>query len=252
MKKKLIVSGDSCSDLNFRSSPHPDWDTSYKKWPEHLAEHLGMELVCLGKSGHGNQYIYHSLLDEILRTPKEEIGLVAAGWSQAMRKDWQFYDRWANTRIEQDGNLYGWVSKTLRHYISFQILCEKFDLPYFHFQMGDLFEAYFEGLIPTEDEVKVGKKYKLKYDGYENDDAKIIEKVLEYNNIINNFIGWPGINDKYKELGGFNMLQIVTGESKKEQQRRGLVISELDDHPNKLGHKAIADFIIEELDEELY
>ena len=113
--------------MNFRSSFTPDWDFSYKKWPEHLAEHLGMELVCLGRMGNGNQYIYHSLLDEIIKTPKDEIGLVVAGWSQAMRKDWQENDDWDRRQVEQDGDLLSWVNKTLRHYMSFQILCEKYE-----------------------------------------------------------------------------------------------------------------------------
>ena len=47
--KKLIVSGDSCTELAFESICHPTWDFSWPKWPEHLAKHLGMELVCLGK-----------------------------------------------------------------------------------------------------------------------------------------------------------------------------------------------------------
>ena len=128
-----------------------NWDFSYKKWPEHLAEHLGMELVCLGRMGKGNQYIYHSLFDEIIKTPKDEIGLVVAGWSQAMRKDWQEHDRWVSTQVEQDGDLLSWVTKSLRHFISFQMLCEKYDVPYIHFQMTDLFEAYLGGLKGSDE-----------------------------------------------------------------------------------------------------
>jgi hypothetical protein len=65
--KKLIVSGDSCTDLTFESPVHPTWDYSWPKWPEHLAKHLGMELVCIGKGGQGNQFIYSTLLDEITK-----------------------------------------------------------------------------------------------------------------------------------------------------------------------------------------
>jgi len=248
--KKLIVSGDSCSDLNFRSPVHPDWDFSYKKWPEHLAEHLGMQLVCLGKGGSGNQYIYHSLLDQVLRTPKEEIGLVIAGWSQAMRKDWQANDKWENTRLEQDGNLFGWVNKTLRHYISFQILCERYDLPYFHFQMGDVFESYLHGLKPSEDEMLKGIDYKMSYPGdKQKDQERILNRIAEYDIVIDNFIGWPGLRDDYKELGGgFNIMEKVLGNNLQTQLDNGLIVSELDDHPNEAGHKAIANFLIKELE----
>ena len=246
--KKLIVSGDSCTDLNFRSAAHPDWDTSYKKWPEHLAEHLGMELICLGKGGHGNQYIYHSLLDEIIKTPKEEIGLVVAGWSQAMRKDIQVNDRWCNVRVNPDGNLYGWVSKTLRHYMSFQILCDKFDLPYFHFQMGDLFEAYLEGLLPSDDDMLQGIDYKMSYPGdKQKDEERILNRIAEYDIIIDNFIGWPGLRSCYDDIGGgFNILEKITGDTTQTQLDNGLIVSELDDHPNQAGHKAISDFLIKE------
>ena len=266
--KKLIVSGDSCTDLNFRSSAHPDWDFSFKKWPEHLAEHLGMELVCLGSMGHGNQYIYHSLLDEILRTPKDEIGLVVAGWSQAMRKDYQDDDDWRSVRTDPNGNLLGWVNKTLRHYMSFQILCDRYELPYFHFQMGDLWEAYFEGLRPTDRDVVEGKDYKLIYPGDKNDDIKIIERINSCEDDINNFIGWPpiqkdtiaktavarslanslGIAQFKYNLDGFNVCDKVLGANTYDQIENELILSELDDHPNEAGHKAIADFLIEELE----
>ena len=65
MRKKLIVAGDSCSDLTFRSAPHPEMDTSWPKWPEILAKKLDMKLICLGSSGQGNEYIYSSLQDTI-------------------------------------------------------------------------------------------------------------------------------------------------------------------------------------------
>ena len=227
-----------------------------------------MELVCLGKSGHGNQYIYHSLLDEIIKTPKEEIGLVVAGWSQAMRKDWQENDNWRNRRVEQDGDLLSWVNKTLRHYMSFQILCDRYELPYFHFQMGDLWEAYFEGLRPTDRDVVEGKDYKLIYPGDKNDDIKIIERINSCEDDINNFIGWPPIQkdtiaktavarslanslgiDQFKyNLDGFNVCDKVLGANTYDQIENELILSELDDHPNEAGHKAIADFLIEELE----
>ena len=55
--KKLIVSGDSFSDLHYRSGVIPNLDTGWKKWPEYIADHLGMELVCLAKTGKGNEML---------------------------------------------------------------------------------------------------------------------------------------------------------------------------------------------------
>ena len=247
--KKLIVSGDSNTDLSFRSVFHPEMDFSYKKWPQHLAEHLGMELVCLGKMGKGNQYIYHSLFDEIIKTPKDEIGLVVAGWSQAMRKDWQEDDRWVSTQVEQDGDLLSWVNKSLRHFISFQILCEKYDLPYIHFQMTDLFEAYLGGL-QASDEPDWGLPHFQPYPGDKRkDEEKILNRIFEYYKHINNFVGWPGLRKPYADagFGGFNVLEKLMGPTFDAQMESGFQISEEDDHPNEAGHKAIADLLIKEL-----
>ena len=43
--KKLIVSGCSWGDTNFFSSFHPDMDCDWPKWPEILAEKLGMNVL---------------------------------------------------------------------------------------------------------------------------------------------------------------------------------------------------------------
>ncbi len=93
MKKKLIVSGCSFTDKNFESMSAPDYDCSFPKWPELLAEKLGMECINLGFSGAGNNYIYSTLLEEIIRTPKNEIGLILAAWSQVNREDYQVREK---------------------------------------------------------------------------------------------------------------------------------------------------------------
>ena len=87
--KYLIVSGDSYTDNDFRSSCYPDMDVSWPKWPELLGKKLNMKVINLAQAGSGNDYIYSRLLDTIQEIPKEEIGLVIAAWSQAMRQDYQ-------------------------------------------------------------------------------------------------------------------------------------------------------------------
>jgi len=89
MKKYLIVSGDSFTDKDFRSSCYPDMDVSWPKWPDILAKKLDMKLINLAKAGSGNGYIYNTLLDCIQLVPKDEIGYVIAGWSQCQRGDYQ-------------------------------------------------------------------------------------------------------------------------------------------------------------------
>ena len=64
-KKILLVSGCSYTDKDFASEYHPDFDTSWPKWPELVAEKLDMNCVNLAKMGAGNEYIYSSLLKYI-------------------------------------------------------------------------------------------------------------------------------------------------------------------------------------------
>ena len=111
-----------------------------------------MELVCLGAGGQGNEFIYSTLQDEILHTPHEEIGLVIAALSQSHREDYQegWFGRWRANRVHKSSDLLNCVKKSMRQFMSFQILCERFNLPYCHFMMGALYESMFKGLEPTE------------------------------------------------------------------------------------------------------
>ena len=56
--QKLIASG--CSWTRYRS---------HSTWPEVLSQKLGMECVNLGASAAGNEYIFSSILDEVMHTP---------------------------------------------------------------------------------------------------------------------------------------------------------------------------------------
>ena len=263
--KKLIVSGDSCTDLTFESPVHPTWDYSWPKWPEHLAKHLGMELVCLAKGGQGNQFIYSTLLDEITKTRKDEIGMVIAAWSQCHRKDWEIghvtgslnnpYDRkgklWRSKLVDEDGDLPNWVTKSLRTFLSFQILCERYNLPYYHFQMTSLFEQYLYGPIYNYELIE-GKKYmKRKSDGVFVEKKyiiRILQRVSEYGKWINKFIGWPGLEDQF-DMAGFNMTQHILGKDHETKIANGTIISEQDIHPNAKGHKLIATFLANYIEE---
>ena len=66
MKKILLTSGCSFTDRNFESDFHPDMDTRWPMWPELVAKKLNMDCINLGQSGAGNEYIYFTLLDEII------------------------------------------------------------------------------------------------------------------------------------------------------------------------------------------
>tara|TARA_B100000965_G_C19435465_1_gene688389 strand:+ start:107 stop:910 length:804 start_codon:yes stop_codon:yes gene_type:complete len=266
--KKLIVSGCSFTDKNFESLSHPEYDCTFPKWPELLAKKLNMECINLGANGAGNNYIYSTLLEEVTRTPKDEIGLVVAAWSQVNREDYQIFVRtrptfsfedrfhknmaWRNKRMDRLGHLFYWLKDTLRYYISFENLCKRHNLPYKQFQMINPFEGYLNGLSKTDYEILHNlnnKDFKWRYD-YEqvtdNDRNFCLDLLLEYEKLIDtkNFIGYPPITS----LGGHTIedktLFIKPGKGPNNPE---LIISEYDKHPNEKGHKKLAEFIYERL-----
>ena len=274
--KYLIVSGDSCTEPYFYSAVHPDLDFDYPKWPDFVGEHLGMQVINLGRGGSGNEFIYSSLQDILLEIPKKEIGLLIAGWSQSHREDWEVGRRehypnkdyatspWKSKRVASNGNLVHFLRKSLRTYIAFQNLCENNNLPYYHFQMGDLFERVLFGLKPTENETLKGVDYTINYpeEMFNGDVNKILKLLRKYQPYMKNFIGYPGISEEAQLRlkaennipwpfenypFGYTIHSKVLGSSKEAQIKKGLIISEKDDHPNEKGHKAIANFIIQNL-----
>lgn len=252
MKKLLIVSGDSFSDKNFQTLVHPEMDTSWPKWPELLAKKLDMECINVANSGYGNDYIYESILETIHNTDKDRIGLVIAGWSQAQRKTWQVskYLRWQNRRYDLDGDIFGWTKRSLRYYLSFQILCERYNLPYFHFQTIPLFSAWLYGLYPEDFKIRKNMLNpdpnfvdRMTYPGDREEDNKELEKMIidfEKNIDTNKFIGWPaGIG----RLGGYCIEHKTTRYDDERGRIKELTISRYDSHPNAKGQEVMAEFI---------
>ena len=256
MRKLLIVSGDSFTDRIFRSSAHPLLDCSWPKWPEILAEKLNMRAINLARAGQGNEYIYSTLQDFILRVKdKDKIGLVIAPWSECHRKDyqvgnlfvppWHHRGRWHEQRVDPNGDLHSWVRKSLRLYMSFEMMCERYNLPYLQWQMIPLYLSFIRGLPPTEQEIVFEGKTMddtLTYPGNKVKDLEdIIKMFLEYEDILNieKFMGWPTV----EKLGGWSMNRAVLGYGPEDQTKLGLVISEYDSHPNKKGQEKIAEYI---------
>jgi hypothetical protein len=82
--KYILASGDSFTDRNFRSVDYPDYDCSFKKWPELLANRLQTNVINLGKCGVDNDHIFYSAYDHILDN-HEKIELVVIGMTEAWR-----------------------------------------------------------------------------------------------------------------------------------------------------------------------
>ena len=254
MKKILLVSGDSFSDKNFRTFIHPELDTSWPKWPELLAKKLNMECVNVATSGAGNDYIYEALLDTIQNIDKDRIGLVIAAWSQCQRRSWQESKKlvWQNSRVDIKGDVFYWVKRTMRYWYSFQVLCERYNLPYKQFQMISLFYGWLNGLFQNDHEVSKNRLNpnpnfieRHKYPGDRQKDLMTLSNmVLDYEKNINikNFIGWPSI----RMLAGYHLEEQVL-RYENGVAREGMTISKEDAHPTKLGQEKLTEFIYERL-----
>ena len=266
MKKLLIVSGCSFTDENYISSVHPEMDTSWSKWPELLAKKLDMDVINLGQNGAGNEYIYTTLLEEILKQKdKREIGLVIPAWTHCQRQDWQELKsfKWRQTRFSAVGDVFSWVKKSLRYMISLQLICERLNVPLKQCQMLNLFDGWINGLGKTDKEVWENinnpdfvRKYK--YPGINpEEDRKLCQQfVMQYEPYINvkDFIGWPTIRD----FGGFSIEEETVRRPPKEGEdwepsvyhknyNKDMLISMYDVHPNEKGHQVIAEFIYDRL-----
>ena len=265
MRKKLIVSGCSFTTKDYKSTTYPEMNCDWSKWPELLAEKLDMDCVNLAFSGAGNHFIFQTLCEAIIRTPRDEIGMVVAAWSQANRDDWQIYkdafkDRmmynetylkgfvWHNKRLDKDGDVFSWVRSDIIRMITLQKLCEGLNIPYKQTQMIGFFGGYINGLVKTENEYKrisekqTGEDLRHKYPGDKKKDyMKCCEILLEYEDYINkdNFIGWPTV----PILGGSNFSSRLENTDGSPNEK--YAIGKYDPHPNKLGHEKIAKEIYE-------
>ena len=259
MKKILLASGCSFTDDNFVSAVHPEMICDWPKWPELLAKKLDMNCINLGQNGAGNEYIYSSLLEKILKIKdKSTIGLVIPAWSQCQRKDYQEgpYSIWKQRRINQDGDIFSFLRKDLRYMISLQLICERFNIPLKQFQMISLFDGFISGLSKTDAEKHENKdnpEFVKKYEYIPVSESQSVDRttcdkiVLKYDKYINekDFIGWP----LSKRIGGFHVeektLRYKPGLSL--TYRTDLLVSELDVHPNGKGHQLITEFLYDRL-----
>lgn len=246
MEKLLICSGDSFTDPHYRSISHPEIDTSWPKWPEVLAKKLDMRLINLGRSGSGNEYIYSSIQDTIESIEdKSQIGLVIAGWSQCFRIDFEKDRKWQDLRINSNGDLFGWVKKSLRIYKNFEYMCEYHNIPYVQTQMIPFYIDWIRGLALTEEEInerglniEEAISARPQYTGdAKGDNTKVLEILNKYDSVINknNFIGWP----ISRQLGGYCLSPKIVGFAPESPY----TISKYDGHPSEEGQKRLAEAI---------
>lgn len=252
-KKKLIVSGCSYTDDRYK----------FPVWPTVLGEKLNMEVINLAEAGCGNEYIYSTLLDCVIK--EKNIGLVVVMWSEFSRIDFETPHPPNNkTKTKTDGwrpihtirnNFYTFdgypvsrrnywkdevsnllnkykynepkyrTRKSLRRFYSLQKILESLDIQYLQIV----------GPMPDW-----------------GDNALECAKELlsnEYTNLIDEktFVGWP----IFTTIGGFAVDQHLDGMDPTFLSNRidGRTIPDsdqgdkYDSHPNKLGHEQMADLL---------
>lgn len=231
MKKILLASGDSFTTNKYVSSIHTEMKCDWPKWPQILADKLGMDWINVGQSGTGQEYIYTSIVNNI---HKDNIGLVIVGWSRASRRDYWYFGQnyWKNDPWDEKGDNKYFIDRTLMFQYSFQQLCKSLNLKYKQFQMIDSYESATWVNQPNPNEVWPIAKGKLlsRKEHYLH-----MQKNPLFQLIDDNFIGFPG----HEMLGGCNFQDFL--------KRPGHIISEKDVHPNAEGQKVLAEAIYERL-----
>jgi len=279
MRKKLLVSGCSFTDVNYVDTINATngdgeehlWIEPFPTWPEILADKLNMDLVPLGKNGAGQKYIYSSIQDYVLENDPKEIGLCIAAWSKSQRANWQKKRLdWADTKPNMYGDIRGWILDSLRYMYAFQNLMEQHRIPYRHFQMISLFVDH---IYEYEFKDQGGNYEKIR-----DECIEVIKNSPQYKHM-RNFIGWPIFNEEngfvvgdlqlHKDWGVEDRLannlpastfnphnrdydQMVyfydrygkpVGIAPKGTINYDYVISKSNPHPNKKGHEWLANYI---------
>lgn len=239
----IVAAGCSFTSSDFKSWIYPEYDVSFKKWPEILADKFDTTLVNFGLCGFGNDYIVDRVVPFVLKNYKD-IDLVVIGWTEATR--FNFYNQWPFNPVHwlegEDGdsdsgsghvfvghpysisqylmrgaNIVPMLERLKDQYDTIAILCDLLDI-----------KCVFGQMLPHVDYWKVRDFMRSVRDG---------KKVETYDKS-HLFIGGP-FNEciQHKYIG-----------CKIESE---YIIGPLDSHPNEAGHKIIADLYMKKY-EELY
>ena len=264
--KYLLAVGDSFTDADFQSTFYPDYDCSYAKWPEVLAQKMNIsKVVNLGRSGASNEYIFDTAIDHLLEN-LDKIEMVAIGTTEI----WRFtpYNRWFINPVsiilqqwpphEPKSPLYESIDPYvkfimshlvgekhgehtirifLRDYVNqvlrMQRLCKKLNI---RLVISNILGPFSWATIDT-----VAREIfntTLPYDR-----ERAAEQILSVEGFYDvdpaSFCGWPC----FPQLGGKPPTCIHNSEWNHEE----MTIGPKDGHPNALGHIHIADKIYEHI-----
>lgn len=250
--KKLYAFGDSYTD-NYYSNL--GFDFSFPKWPEIVANQLGMDLCNAGRSNASNYEIIQKalmalvtekdigvimiLLSSITRTTIGHETIKASDTPQKQHYSLTDFDPEEKRKYEENltnanvslQNLFetkndlvmdGCVDTCIKQIIYMQKICEKFKIPL-------IIGSAFGGCDASRPAVKHDVKETWAYYYHEHIS---IDKINT-----DNIIGWPFL----PELGGFNMDSYIKETLGPDGDRvYNADRTKYDGHPSAIGHKAIA------------
>jgi len=251
----IIVSGDSFTDSNYKSQTDPDHISNYQKWPEYISKGT---IINVGKSGADNVSMINAAIKQIYNTPKkiDRIIIGLTNWYRfalphnVVNPDWAYNFSTPEMEAEFRQNPYmKWLidSKYYDTNYKFNVgYCKEYDWSVIHNNVIEysveqtLFSIFkihqlcnlnniklhiFQMLFPIVDRKETTHKFistLLNNKWFTKIDNKEID-----------LIGWPFFND----IGGTCAEELLSDTKYK--------ISNLDHHPNDIGHKLIGNWINE-------
>ena len=258
--KHVIVSGDSFTDPNYKSQTNPDHNTNYKKWPDYINAD---NIINLGKSGADNVSIINVAIKNIYKSPKKIDSVVIAlsnwfrfalphnvGSHDAVNPDWAYnFSTPEKETVFMKNSYMQWLVKSnyFKHNYEFNVgYCRNYNwnvsynnvmeyaieqTTFYLIKLLDICKSHniklyvFQMIEPIVDRPETTQKFiKTLINNYWFKQLEISKDI--------NLIGWPF----FKEIGG-----MVVDDMLKQRH----VISDLDTHPNELGHKLIGDWFNE-------
>lgn len=259
MRKILLVSGESNSDPYYFCDVYGKERSEVITWPDIVAEKLNLELVNLSKYGTGNDYIFDSLIDGIIKYG-QNIKAIIVPWTEISIHSF-FYIKSLFPFIElnnyENPTARQWLKKVNMEKVTQNFWkSEIFDKSIYSRMINDLFTKMFILMNIC----KINSINLIMFQGYELIDLNTFIKFQETNNLpekslisekiiedmyVNNAIfkileenkdillGWPFL----KSLGGDYFV-------KKAQENPEYRISETDYHPSEKCHREYAEKII--------
>jgi len=223
--KKLLCLGCSYTDNNYRS------DLNFLRWPSVLGEELEIEVVNLGEIAVGNEKIFYLLYDYLYEySDITDVCILWTGWDRQSFFETDSKDMTSSLIMRmmheyERGLPHGFAYKhfslkkvvnlNLRMFYMAKQLCKSKGIEYLCGQ----------GISPLQ----IGKLERFKKEGYNA--PYDIFNLSKFSDICKNNQYWQGPIPK--------ILDIIDYENRNEYH-----ISEDDFHPNKFGHRAIANYFL--------